>query len=61
VQGSPEEQANASVRAAVRMLEDLDFCNSSAGVVNAETGIGINTGKVRIALTPHTTRHDTGD
>jgi len=34
------------VRAAVRMLQDLDYCNTSAGVVNAETGIGINTGKV---------------
>ncbi len=53
VQGSPEEQANASVRAAVRMLHDLDYCNTSAGLVNAETGIGINTGKVR------SPRHDT--
>lgn len=55
-QGSPEEQANASVRAAVRMLHDLDYCNTSAGLVNAETGIGINTGKVIMGVVGTETR-----
>jgi len=27
-------------------LQDLDYCNTSAGLVDVETGIGINTGKV---------------
>ncbi|ELR20103.1 adenylate and guanylate cyclase catalytic domain containing protein [Acanthamoeba castellanii str. Neff] len=54
--GSPEEQANASVRAAVRMLHDLDYCNTSAGLVNAETGIGINTGKVIMGVVGTETR-----
>ncbi len=49
-QSAAQEQAGAAVRAAVRMLHDLDFCNASAGIVNVETGIGINTGKVSFIL-----------
>ena len=41
-----QEQATKAVRAAICIMNQLDFRNDSCGWQSVETGIGINTGKI---------------
>jgi class 3 adenylate cyclase len=50
-----QEQATAAVRAAVRMMQALDFRNNS-DYLRVETGIGINTGKTIMGVVGTETR-----
>jgi len=44
-----QEQATKAVRAAICIMNQLDFRNDSCGWQSVETGIGINTGKIFVA------------